>query len=208
MKTKTIIVVLATLLIGSLCFWACQKEDILSGTPDMSDHIALKSGQAETATFGNVGKMVPFRGSGTWHYLEFSPDFAEEQIEIVVALQGTATHLGRFHGVETYHFKFMMINENLVPTEYLSHSSIYTAANGDELHNEGSVEHGSVHEFHEPPGTGFSLTGVSIMGGTGRFENAEGGYDFWVNKSHPDDPGGTWRLVGGISSVGSTRRGR
>ncbi len=33
MKTKTMLVALATLLIGSLCFWACQKEDIPERTP-------------------------------------------------------------------------------------------------------------------------------------------------------------------------------
>ena len=198
MKTKPIIVALATLLIGSLFLWACQDDNILSGIPDMKEHNALKSGQAETVTDGNVVKMVPFRGSGTWWYAA-PPKFEEDEVEIVVALEGHATHLGRFQGIETYRFKFMIMEDAPVPTEYLSHSSIFTAANGDELHNEGSVEHGSVHEFYKPLGTGFSLTGVQFVGGTGRFENAAGWYDFSVNKSHPDDSGGTWELEGEIS---------
>ena len=93
--------------------------------------------------------------------------------------------------------------------DYLSLRSIYTAANGDELHIEGCVDDDSkLSWILDETGAVFSLTGVRIAGGTGRFENAEGGYDFWVNKSHPDDPGGTWELEGWISTVGSARRGR
>ena len=207
MKTKTIIVALVTLLIGSLCFQACQKDEILSGKPDMTEHNALKRVQAETVTDGD-DKMVPFRGSGTWQYTAFLPDFDEMEIEIIVEMEGNATHLGRFQGEMTALFKFDLVEGLPVPNEYLSHSSIFTAANGDELHNEGSVEHGSVHEFYKPHGTGFSLTGVQFVGGTGRFENAAGEFVLLVNKSDPLDPGGTWIMEGEISSVGSTRRGR
>jgi len=65
MKTKPIIVALATLLIGSLSLWACQNDDIVSGIPDMTEHIALKSGQAETAIFG----------SGIGHIANWQPLF-------------------------------------------------------------------------------------------------------------------------------------
>ena len=145
----------------------------------------------------SFGKLAPFRGSGTYQYADFAPDFDEMEIEIVVALEGRATRLGRFQGIETYRFKFMIMEGAPVPTEYLSHSSTYTAANGDELHIEGSVEHGSGHEWYVD-GTGFSLTGVHIVGGTGRFENAVGWYDFWVTRT--SDLGGTWVLEGGISN--------
>jgi len=186
----------ATLLIGSLCFQACQKDEILSGKTDMTEHNALKRVQAETVTDGDV-KMVPFRGSGTWWYAA-PPKFEEDEVEIVVALEGTATHLGRFQGVETYRFSYDPDGVSDMLGDFLSLSSIYTAANGDEL--EGYVDDDSkLSWILDDTGAVFSLTGVRIAGGTGRFENAAGWYDFSVNKSHPDDPGGTWELEGGIS---------
>ena len=213
MKTKPIIVALATLLIGSLSLWACQNDDIVSGIPDMTEHIALKSGQAETAIFGNVGKMVPFRGSGTWQAVDFSePDFEKMEIEIDVAFEGTATHLGRFQAEWTATFKFEFLpDENgehiidpetgypvIVPTDYVSHSTIYTAANGDELHDEGSVDNGTEHFLHDD-GIGFFMTGIHIVGGTGRFENAVGSYDILVTATVGFPyPGGTWELEGEI----------
>ena len=204
MKTKTIIVALATLLIGSLCFQACQKDEILSGTPDMTEHIALKSGQAATVTHGDVvKKMLPFKGKGTYQYLAFVPDFEKMEIEITVAIEGTATQLGRFQGGFTMLFEFMVIDDKPVPIGYLSHSSIFTAANGDELHNEGSAgPQGPVIEFSEPPGSGFSLTGIPIVGGTGRFENAVGEFVLLVSRDpyDPAPPGGTWEIEGEISN--------
>ena len=209
MKTKTIVVAMATLLIGSLCLWACQNDDIVSGIPDMTEHIALKSGQAETVTDGNIVKMVPFRGSGTWQAVEFSePDIDNMEIGITVASEGTATHLGRHQAVYTMIFKFVMIGDDLVPTDYVSHSAIYTAANGDELHDEGSVDAGTVH-FPDEDGIGFFMTGIRIVGGTGRFENAVGSYDILVTATVGFPfPAGTWELKGEISTVGSTRPGR
>ena len=47
MKTKTLLVAMATLLMGGLCFWACQEDEILSGITDMTEHMALKTTQAE-----------------------------------------------------------------------------------------------------------------------------------------------------------------
>ncbi len=201
MNTKTIVVALATLLIGSLCFWACQKDESQQVKPDVAENIVLKAGQAEPV-------MVPFRGSGTWWYAADEPIIEGNEVVLVVGLEGRATHLGRFQGVETFRFSYDLDGVMGMIGDYLSHSSTFTAANGDELQMKGCVdEHGSVHNFYEPLGTGFSLTGVQLVGGTGRFENAVGGYDIWVNKNDPYDPGGTWELEGEISTVGSTRRG-
>ena len=47
MKTKTLMVALATLLIGSFCFWACQKDEPISGKTDSTEHIQLKTGHDE-----------------------------------------------------------------------------------------------------------------------------------------------------------------
>ena len=209
MNTKTIIVALATLLIGSLCFQACQKDEILSGKPDMTEHIALKSGLAETVTDGDV-KMVPFRGSGTWQYAA-EPGEAEDEDVLVffIAIEGTATHLGRLQGYETAQLKVFWMEDGLpVPYAYVSEYTIFTAANGDEMHFEGcAVEYGSELILFDD-GSGFSVTGVQLVGGTGRFENAEGWYDIWVTFSAELDGTGTWEIEGEISSVGSTRRGR
>jgi hypothetical protein len=150
--------------------------------------------------------MVPFKGKGTYQYLDFVPDFEEEQIEITVAIEGTATQLGRFQGGEyTMLFEFILVNGMPVPVEYVSHSFIFTAANGDELHSEGSAgPQGPVIEFTEPPGSGFSLSGIPIVGGTGRFENAVGEFVFLVSRDpyDPAPPGGTWEIDGRISRPG------
>ena len=52
MKEKTILGALATLLIGSLCFWACQKEDPLTQTPESESEtgITLKSDPIDCST--------------------------------------------------------------------------------------------------------------------------------------------------------------
>jgi len=154
-------------------------------------------------------KMVPFKGSGTWQAVAFSePDFENMEIEITVETEGTATHLGRFESVWTARYSFILVNGDLIPTEYLSHSTIYTAANGDELYTGGCVDKGTEY-FPEEDGLSFFMTGVSIVGGTGRFEGAEGYYDFLVKATEGlPFPGGTWELEGEISTVGSTRGGR
>ena len=195
MNTKTIIVVLATLLIGSLCFWACQKDEIQQVKPVETENILLKAGHGGPM-------MLPFKGKGTYQYLAFVPDFEEMEIEITVVIEGTATQLGRFQGWITMLFDFILVNENPVPIGYLSHSSIFTAANGDELHHEGIAgPQGPIMEFSEPPGSGFSLTGIPIVGGTGRFENAVGEFVLLTSRD-PYDPaplGGTWEIEGEIS---------
>ena len=59
MKTKTMMVALVTLLLGSLCFWACQEDEFLSGTTIEKDD-AL-SGDAPEAKAGadDLGRVGP-----------------------------------------------------------------------------------------------------------------------------------------------------
>jgi uncharacterized protein (TIGR02145 family) len=47
MKTKTTMVAMVTLLIGSLIFWACQEDEIVYLETDTTDHIQLKTEQVE-----------------------------------------------------------------------------------------------------------------------------------------------------------------
>jgi len=167
-------------------------------------HDVLKKGQAENVT--DVGKMVPFKGKGTWEYAA-PPDIGDEVV-IIVLIEGTATHLGRFEALWTARFSFDYEGMLGFIGDYLSHSGIFTAANGDELYDEGDASTGTEHDFYEPLGTGFLMTGIHLVGGTGRFENAEGLYDLSVNVSEDDPFVGTWEIEGEISSVGSTRGGR
>jgi len=166
---------------------------------------------------GNVGKMVPFKGKGTWEVVGFEPVVDDEVMMVFVELEGNATHLGRFQGEMTAHYELLILEDDegnpiYYKTDYLSHSGTFTAANGDELYDVGCVdEHGTVNvpdDFY-----GFFMTGNQLVGGTGRFENAEGVYEWLVIATVPpvlpdQFPAGTWELEGEISSVGSARRGR
>ena len=202
---KKLIVLPAVLLL-----LACQDHNPVQPEPEVALELVLA--QAPGGKVKDV-KMVPFKGKGTWQInpVLTGPISSEDEFVYVVALEGTATHLGRFQGEIAMLFEFMLIDGTPVPIGYLSHSGRFTAANGDELHNEGSAgPQGPVMEFSEPPGSGFSLTGIPIVGGTGRFENAVGEFVLLVSRDpyDPAPPGGTWELEGQISTVGSTRRGR
>ena len=59
MKTKTLMVALATLLIGSLCFWACQKEI------PFKDELDLKTLQDDLAKIGPDDYIVVFKSEVT-----------------------------------------------------------------------------------------------------------------------------------------------
>jgi hypothetical protein len=194
MKTKTIVVALATLLIGSLCFLACQKDEGLPVKPDVAEIMDLKAGPAHPV-------MVPFKGKGNWQAVDFLFPYPEGVMEmyVVVEFEGTATHLGRFEAVWTGLYEFIMVDEMPVPTVYLSSYTIYTAANGDELYDEGCVDNGTEY-FPDDDGIGFFMTGSRIVGGTGRFEGAEGWYDILVESTVGFPfPAGTWELEGEIS---------
>ena len=198
---KKLIVLPAVLLL-----LACQDHNPVQPELEVAPELVLAQ-----APGGKVkdAKMVPFKGKGTYQYLAFVPDDDDKEIEIRVAIEGTATHLGRFQGEIAMLFEFMLIDGTPVPIGYLSHSGIFTAANGDELHNEGSAgPQGPVMEFREPHGSGFSLAGIPIVGGTGRFESAIGEFVLLVSRDpyDPAPPGGTWELEGELSTVGSSKR--
>ncbi len=201
---KKLIVLPAVLLL-----LACQDHNPVQPEPEIAPELVMAQARAGPA---NVAKMVPFKGKGTW---QMNPALTgptpEGRFVYVVALEGTATHLGRLQWDWTGLYDFLGVGDDGIPiTVYLSHDGRFTAANGDELHDEGCVvEHGTVHEYYVPLGTGFSLTRVKLVGGTGRFENAEGWYDLWVTTtSYFPLPEGTWEFEGWISTVGSTRGGR
>lgn len=202
------LIVLAALFVLA-AFQACSDSNVKNpmGPFPVIESTASSASLTSSAGVNEEPKMVPFKGKGTYKYIKYLPDFEKMEIEITVAIEGTATQLGRFQGEMSVLFEFMLIDEMPVPTGYLSHSGKFTAANGDELHNDGSADNGTYLEFTMPPGSGFSLTGIHIVGGTGRFENAVGKFVLLVSRDpyDPAPPGGTWEIEGQISTVGSTK---
>jgi len=206
MKTLSRILFIA---LFTVALTSCMDEGPVS-VADMDGGDAMMNSSSSSLFEKGSGnkdlKMVPFKGSGNWQAVAFAPDFENMEIEITVKLEGTATHLGRFEAVWTTRHTFDLVTG--LPGEYLSHTTIYTAANGDELQDEGDPEKGTEHFMYED-GLSFFMTGVHLVEGTGRFENTEGLYDILVlaTEGFPF-PGGIWELEGEISTVGSTRRGR
>jgi len=202
---KKLIVLPAVLLL-----LACQDHNPVQPEPEAAPELALVQARGGP---GNVTKMVPFKGEGTWRVVGFEPVVEDDVMKVFVEIEGTATHLGRFQWELMARYVLVVLghdedgNPIYYKTDYLSHSGIFTAANGDELYDEGCVdEHGTVNvpdDFF-----GFFMTGIHFVGGTGRFANAEGSYDFLVIATVPPDPfpSGTWMMEGEISTVGSSKR--
>jgi hypothetical protein len=190
---KKLIVLPAVLLL-----LACQDHNPVQPEPEVAPELALVQARGGP---GNVAKMVPWQGSGTWRVVgdALGCEGRLDWYSLFLEVEGTAAHTGRLRGAETICFSLDGV--------WQSNSLIFTAANGDLLYLRGSKEdYGSIHTFHE---AGFSLTGVRFLGGTGRFANAEGWYDLWVTTtSYFPLPAGTWELEGELSTVGSTRGGR
>ena len=124
---------------------------------------------------GDAGTMVPFRASGTWQF------------------QGTGTHTGRLQGVETIH--------RSTDGEYLSHSVMLTAANGDTLHFQRCRDRGTEPTYYDDDT--FVGVGTELVGGTGRVMDATGWYT--IRGTGWQIGEGTYSVEGEISSVGSRR---
>ena len=119
-------------------------------------------------------------------------------VAVVSAGEGLGTHLGRFTMVSPH-------NSNVF-TFALDGDQIFTAANGDTLtaHFEGYLTPTLV------DGVPVKVSGVvpcTITGGTGRFANATGSYNFTITAIPLADGSGfasTATMDGVISSVGSS----
>ena len=196
MKTKTIVVALATLLIGSLCFWACQKEDIQQVKPVETENILLKAGHGEP-------KFVPWRGSGTWQAIDFE-FIAEDEIRVTSELRGITSHTGRLRSGEVFIY-YKIDPETGAILEYLRHTTTLTAANGDQIFDETEGENGlNFNPEDQTPPWDWHGEEIILVGGTGRFENVEGWYAIWGTGT-PEDGYGNWIIEGWISTVGSTK---
>jgi len=192
-----------------------------------NDPVALLSGQESYLIYqegtirstpgkGNVPHLVPFRETGTW-WTVFDGDPAPcDRLKdahpgvfpFFGEWKGTGTQMGGVTGTITRCYVYV----GGTPV-FLSTTAISTAANGDQLHSYASIyDDPPVHVIQDQMGQ--ELVPQRIVGGTGRFRNAEGWFrntgDFswgWVEL----DPGlwiplgGNYTLEGWISSVGSRR---
>ena len=176
-----------------LLILACQDrtpfDPILTAAPDVA-----------VSERGDLLKMVPFEMKGTWWptavgdaspcapYAGAIPRFLE--------WEGTSTHMGLVTGSATNCIVIQPNGSYLL----LVHSTKTTAANGDILYARGSAAgDGTVLLVH--PGLSFEIWPALMVGGTGRFENAEGEYHLYGDNLF----GGTFTMEGWISSVGSSK---
>lgn len=114
-----------------------------------------------------AGKLVPFKGHWAGQTVSAAPTDDPNVIFVTTDGGGNATHLGKFTMISP-HFS------NLLTLEAFG-SQFFTAANGDQLEAE------FVGQFVPTP-DGFleAELQATIVGGTGRFENATGHYVFEI----------------------------
>ncbi len=166
------------------------------GTPVEPDLALLSQpGQIQTADRGENPMMpVPFRATGDWWIVGYDFDQCEGEAGLVSVFMEAlirGTHVGRSE---------MAFSACWNVDEFVSTQGSITAANGDVLYFRGSaIEDGTTHPFF-PDGT-WTLGPVLIIGGTGRFQNAQGEYS--GHGTFDGVTGGTMVSEGWISSVGS-----
>ena len=150
---------------------------------------------------GNVGKMVPFRDSGTWWYVgEGDGTLCDvyDALPVFVVWEGTGTHLGRFTGSE-----ILCIDPS--SGTLLAYSNQWTGANGDQLFGFGSIDEDPPVQMIYVPGASWEISGVHFVGGTGRFQGATGSVRYVGDHSLGATVGGTYAGEGWISFVGSRK---
>jgi hypothetical protein len=137
-------------------------------------------------------EMVPFKGEGSGEgFVDFvnpDPDCGS-LLTIRSTQQGQATHLGNYTAEGTPCF-------NPLDGSFFGKATS-TSANGDELY---TTYVGQSQPDPANPTATLTLATVTIDGGTGRFENATGSYDYRETISGTTT---TFEFEGKISSVGS-----
>jgi hypothetical protein len=176
--------------------FACS--DKMPVEPELA--ISTELGLAQTAARnGDAVKMVPFKAKGTVMIVGMVPECVGDAglLSVSVEIRVRATHAGRSVIAMTNCWTPNM--EEFVETE----TGTITAANGDLLYIHGSAEdYGTTHPFY-PDGT-WEFGPLHFVGGTGRFDGAEGWFDSWGTI---DETGTAGTLIseGWISSVGSSK---
>jgi hypothetical protein len=112
-----------------------------------------------------AGPQVPFKGTFYGFAGPATPTDDPDVFEIVVPLQGTATHLGKFDMVLVHQVNFS--------TYAFAGQAYWTAANGDTFT---TVLHGQIYPTDDPAWVTFEVT-HTVVGGTGRFNGATGSFN-------------------------------
>jgi hypothetical protein len=118
---------------------------------------------------GDNGKQdrhpVPFKATFHGFAASVTPTADPAVFEIVVPLQGTATHLGKFDELLVHYINFS--------TGAFTGHADWTAANGDTFT---TVFHGQLYPTDDPALLTFDVT-HTVVGGTGRFKGATGSFN-------------------------------
>lgn len=148
---------------------------------------------------GDLVKMVPFKMKGTWWNVdEGDPTPCEAfpgSVPLSLEYEGTASHMGRSTGAVTNCFGPGTPGSR----PFLAQSGTTRAANGDLLYAYGTASGGTAMIIHAD--LSFEIGPVPLVGGKGRFANAEG----WYHLYGDNIAGGDFTYVGEISSVGSSK---
>ena len=126
-----------------------------------------------------VERPFDFTGTGT---LEVMTDDNGQLSDGILNASGTATHLGKWTQTGTLTFTLDQSNPAIILT---SGDSKFIAANGDEL--DAQIKDSELDTM-----TGIATGTFLFVGGTGRFEQAQGSADFTVTQ---DLNSGTFDVV-------------
>jgi hypothetical protein len=170
---------------------ACQD------TTPVEPDLAYVSGPAQIQTVDRGQRImvpVPFKATGDWWIVGYDFTQCEGEsglVSVFMEAEIRGTHVGRSQ---------MAFSACWDVDDFVSTQGTITAANGDVLNFRGSAaEDGTTHPFF-PDGT-WTLGPVSIIGGTGRFQNAQGEYN--GHGTFDGETGGTMVSEGWVSSIGS-----
>ena len=132
-------------------------------------------------TRAHAGHPVPFKATFHGFAAPATPTDDPDVFQIVVPLQGTATHLGKFDELLVHYINFS--------TYAFTGQAYWTAANGDTFT---TVFHGQLYATDDPALLTFDVT-HTIVEGTGRFSGATGsfnGINGLFNRDTGEDLGG------------------
>jgi hypothetical protein len=143
--------------------------------------------------YATAKDLVPFGGSWEGSTVSATP-VGENVVLVVSSGSGQASHFG--------HFEMTSPHLTFLDTGAVEGSQIFTAANGDTL----TANISGQFVPNEDGNLEATLAGT-ITGGTGRFENASGSYDFHII-ARPAEFGfdSTATFSGTISTVGSNKK--
>jgi hypothetical protein len=116
-------------------------------------------------TRAQAGHPVPFKATFHGFAGPATPTADPAVFEIVVPLQGTATHLGMFDELLVHYINFS--------TGAFTGHADWTAANGDTFT---TVFHGQLYPTDDPALATFDVI-HTVVGGTGRFNGATGSFN-------------------------------